>query len=441
MSNIDDLFRDGLGERKPDVPADLWRKIAASKTPVGEQLDRLFADGLGERQAPVPAGMWARIVAARRPVGYWNYALALLLLLITAGSLTWYWNAESTGAGPQVQSALEAGDEASTAAAESERRELDGAATGGERSEGKWAATGTERPEVEWATPAQRSEVFADRVRVSSEAVVSNSPDRVFDARREGEAIGSEGITAVKSIASLPISPLTIHDSHPEAGPIELTAERTFRRSHHHRLQGEILLGAAYANQSFGLQREGSQRLRDLREVSEFPEISFQITARVRYRLRGHLHLLTGLTYTELRNRIEYDRMLPTGAELVRSSNRIRMLEVPLLASLELPGRRLRLNLNAGPVINLTTGVSGIYLDPNSVTPLDLRDSGHYRRGVGIGWTASLTTSYPIGKQRTTQLLLEPFFKHYPQSFTTTEAPLSERYWVAGLQLGLRRTF
>lgn len=426
MSPLDDLFRDGLGERKPDVPADLWKKIAAKKAPAGEQLDRLFAEGLGERQAAVPAGMWARIVAARRGVGYRAYAAALLLLLLTVavGSL-WY----QRGATPQGSETPPLSTELAGGAQEQSiiagALPADGTGTrsagGGEsiiplsvEKEGK-TSTGAARSKAAGALPDRPIEEL-------------DAPNRRLEVP-----------SAAATIAALPLLPLEITERDPGIGPVRARDNDPLRASGRNRLSGEVLFGAAYANQSFGSRGGEAQRLRDLREVSEFPEVSYQFTARLRYRLHGRLHLLTGLTYAELRNQIEYERTNATGKELVRSNNRIRMLEVPLLASLELPGRRLRLNLNAGPVVHLTTGVSGQYLDPDSVVPLELNADGLYRRDPGLGWTASLTTTYLIGKQRTTQLLLEPFFKHYPRSFTGGDAALSERYWVAGLQLGLRK--
>ncbi len=53
----------------------------------------------------------------------------------------------------------------------------------------------------------------------------------------------------------------------------------------------------------------------------------------------------------------------------------------------------------------------------------------------------SLSTTYVIGKKQPFVLLVEPFFKAYPGSYTRKGAPLKETYWAAGLQLGVRKGF
>jgi hypothetical protein len=240
----------------------------------------------------------------------------------------------------------------------------------------------------------------------------------------------------------VPLSPLPLDDSAnlPDAGPVRDLTSRPFTGSGRHRFSAELIGGVAYADQQFGLRQQSARPLRSLREVSEFPEVSLQFSARLRYHLAGRWKLLGGLTYQAIRNQFEYELPGSLGRQLLRSTNHVHLFEVPLLASYELPGRRLRLAINAGPVVNLYTGVGGQFLDPNSATPLKLGDGGQYRRHTGLGWTASLTTTYTVGRQRTTQLLLEPFFKHYPSSLTEPSAALTERYWVAGLQVGLRKS-
>jgi hypothetical protein len=216
---------------------------------------------------------------------------------------------------------------------------------------------------------------------------------------------------------------------------------RSFRGSDRHRFGTELLLGAAYAGQQLGLRDEAGRELLDAREISEFPEVSFQLSGRLRYRLTSRFNILTGLSYVQLRNQLEYETVRGGFAELVRSNNRFHLLEVPLLLSYSLPGRRLRLNLNAGPILNVFTGTGGRYVNPDSAVPIRLRDSGLYRSNTGLGWMTSLTTTYVVGKQRNVQLLLEPFFKQYAGSFTHPRADLTETYWMGGLQLGLRKQF
>ncbi|WP_420459113.1 hypothetical protein [Neolewinella sp.] len=422
MSELDQLFRDGLGNRKPEVPADLWKKIKANRAtiPEGDALDQLFATTLANRQAAVPRGMWARIVAAHKSAALRRYAaMALLLLLTLAGgsylmydSLTTPLTDNEPGA-PQVQASGTAAV-VPPARPNQDRTGLSGAID----LRGTFDATAAVSAPVK-ASPS-----------VSTEKSVTSIPAR---AEFEPQQL------ATGSVATLPPTPLLLSPLPFDLGPISATAAGGFRASGRHRLQGELVLGAAYAHQRFGLQAQGAQAQRELREVSEFPEVSYQLSARLRYRLGGSWRLVTGLTYTELRNQFEYESMLQGNNRLLRSNNRLRLLEVPLLASYELPGRRLRVSINAGPLLHYTAGVSGHYLDPASARPRELATAEQYRRQLGLGWTTSLTTTYPIGKQRSLELLVEPFFKQYTGSFTAPDAALSEHYWMGGLQLGLRK--
>ena len=423
MSELDQLFRDGLGNRKPEVPADLWKKIKANKAtiPEGEALDQLFATTLANRQAAVPRGMWARIVAARRPAVLRRYAAVALLFLLTlaSGSYLMYDNLTAAvtqnGAGTQVQTTGAAAAEPSVSP-----------------KQDRPIPVAIAEPETT-ANPIRSAPVSAP-VKPST---LSSTDEPVVISPAGFEFLPQQLATA--GVLTLPPMPLLLAPLPPDLGPINATPEGGFRANGRHRLQAEVVLGAAYAHQRFGLQAEGSQAQRELREVSEFPEVSYQLSARLRYRLGGSWRLVTGLTYVELRNQFEYESMIQGSDRLLRSNNRLRLLEVPLLASYELPGRRLRVSINAGPLLHYTAGMSGRYLDPASARPRELVDSDQYRRQFGLGWTTFLTTTYPTGKQRSVVLLVEPFFKQYMGSFTAPEAALSEHYWMGGLQVGLRK--
>ena len=426
MTELDDLFRDGLGDRKADVPQNLWNKINARRAaaPDGEELDRLFSGKLAQRQAEVPAGMWARIAAARRRVPAGRYA-ALLLLFALLTTVGLYWagtqvpaeSPESNAVPPNAPVRADLPPATPRTQAEGTDRPLALAATTSASGADR-AASGATR------SPAARDIMVAATPAVSEPVATSPRP-----AARRAAMLSTDG----PGFLALPGADLVAR-----AGLV--TPAPGFTRQRGKRFQGEVLLGAAYAHQRFRLGAEADRELRNAREVSEFPQLSYQLTARVQYRLRNRLRLLAGLTYLDIRNQLEYEQAVGGQKQLFRSSNHLRLLEVPVLASYVVSGKRLRLNVNAGPVFNLLSTVEGRYLHPDFAEPRPLGDAEGYRSNLGVGWTASLTTTYPVGKRGTTVLLLEPFFKTYPRSFTDAAAPLREHYWLAGLQLGLRKS-
>ncbi|PPK85236.1 hypothetical protein CLV84_2128 [Neolewinella xylanilytica] len=422
MNDLDELFRGGLGDRKPEVPQELWDKIAARRTalPEGEEIDRLFANRLANRQPPVPAGMWQRVRAARRRAPLLPYAVLALLLLGTAAGVFWALPQEQDSFGPTDPLATRTPFTISPSATTAP-------------STGPASVPPAEPELMTGMLPEQQGTENLLSARYAAPPTPASEGTAPVATPARIPITVSATVPTLRTDRVEPLSDTAVFATLPLPGP-----GHAFRATGGHRLRLEFLLGAAYAHQRFVHTAEGARELRSAREVSEFPQLSYQLSARLRYQLRPRWHLLTGLTYVDIRNQLEYERMNNGAKELMRSNNHLRMLEVPLLASYAVSGRRLRLNVNAGPVINLFTAVDGAYLHPDFAEPQSFGDE--YRRNIGIGWTASLTTTYLVGKDRGTQLLLEPFFKSYPGSFTPREAPLSERYWLGGLQIGLRKS-
>lgn len=434
MSQLDDLFREGLGSRKADLANanDLWARISAAKNapiPEGEALDQTFREGLAGRQADVPAGMWQRIVAARsrRPMTKWLSAAALLLLLLTAGGLGY--SLLKNDAAPLAPKSPE-------------------------------FSTEQYGPVADNSTPKLESEVMGDNA-VREDAVTDAIPTKARQAIREllpdnpvipsGNELNpddtkTQGITnasaprpnamAVSPLKGEAFSLVTEERAIPEANiiPSKFKSTAALRG-----FQTELLFGVSYARQELLQLEAGGTQLRDLREASEFPEFGYQITLRSTYHFTDRLRILAGLTYAEIRNELDYNLFVNGTDTRIISNNNIRMLEAPVLLGYSVPGRRVNVTVNAGPLINLTTGARGRFLHPSSAQPLDLRTNGNYRSNIGLGFMTSLTTAYQIGEERPFTLLIEPFFKAYPTAFTVKGAPLREKYWVVGLQLGVRK--
>ena len=456
MKHIDDLFRDGLAGRRGDVPADLWSKIQAAKPTASpeDRFDQHFAEHLRDRTAPVPVGMWDRIVAARAAgtwrKAYWALAAALLLLVGTAAIyLTSEAQApslpepattvpaknplavdEPVAANFEVQQATTPIN--ANSASETVGRRLAGAERIGRSNVGESPSPSISSQTEN--TPQSESENVGSYIIGKTNLSKDITPPKAEDLRSD-----TKSLAQLENLQVLPITqnqgdqPLT-------KLPRKRKAPQTIARAPRHQTQTEMLFGAAYANQLLTANSNEDIGLLSARENSEFPELSYQITLRQAYRLTDRVTLRGGLTYVDIRNQFDYEELIDGQLQLTRRNNHIRMLEVPVLAGLTLPGKRLRVSVNAGPVFNLTTSVQGRYLDPDSPEPLDLATAGRFRTYTGVGYMASLTTTYAVGKRDPFVLVLEPFFKHYPGSFTEPGARIREAYWLAGLQLGVRRS-
>lgn len=429
MSHIDDLFRDGLGKREapPSDTDKLWSRIQAARTEGASAhvaLDEAFRKGLRDRTASVPPDMWRRIVRARtlRPVFRWVSAAAVLLLLLAAGIGFQQMTKDSATVAGNMAVATAAPLQPSLVASDHQERE-------GRPSPAAVAAA----PSAPGAQQTSgRSVPPAAEASDSGPAAGSGLPATAAVA----PAAQRKASMAVLALPSRPAAPLATERELPATAPLGSTAFHPRPRG----IQTELLFGISYARQEFHLQSPEAADLRTLREFSEFPEFGYQITLRGTRNLSQRLRLAAGLTFAEIRNELEYELLSNTGTTLVRTNNSLRMLEAPVLLGYSVPGRRLNVTINAGPVVNLLVAPRGSFLHPDFSQPLDLATDGNYRANVGIGFMTSLSTAYQVGRKNPFTLLVEPFFKAYPSAFTEGAAALQERYWVAGIQLGVRKT-
>lgn len=482
---VDQYFSDALKDRAGDVPSDMWSRIAATGVPAAASLDQVFADGLRDRKGEVPAGMWDRIWKVRTAAPLFSTgrvfsAVAAILLLLGIG---WWVFSGAYGEKPAATENLVAvaadrssentfNDDAGSA--------VRGSATTTKAEEARGDKTtlsessSSDNPEISFSGKTVRKAqliptgniTLATTARSESEAEVgenisatgtgladvdkSDINDNSNSILAESDGAGLNDLTRPVSIA---LSTLTTKQaiSALETKPLEVKMKKgyrpktppvySFRNTNRHRLQTEFLFGAFYANQQFSAETDDQRAQRNIREITENPGLSYQVSLRGAYKLNDRLVLRSGLTYSEIRNRFDYERLVNGTPTLLRTNNLIRQVEVPVLMGLHIPGRRLNVSLNAGPLVNLTTSVQGRFLDPDSIDPLSLAADGQYRSNVGVGFMTSLSTTYVIGKKQPFVLLVEPFFKAYPGSFTQKEAPLRETYWAAGLQLGIRKGF
>jgi hypothetical protein len=201
------------------------------------------------------------------------------------------------------------------------------------------------------------------------------------------------------------------------------------------------------------------------RENSESPVFAYSASARFSASTRWGLALRTGLTYSQINERFSYlneqeerivitnirdndgniigtDTLVEVGTRRVETNNRYRMLDIPLLAGYEFRHQKFGFSVNGGILLNLLFDQKGDMLSPGDRTPVTFtrgqeNDIRPFRDRLALGWYGSVGVTYELDKNL--DLLVEPFFRIDPQSFTRSDFILSQRYFTTGLSVGLRK--
>lgn len=435
-------------------------------------IDKLFQEGLGKHQASVPDSLWANIAAdqEKKVKKAWNFKVAMFsasLLLIFLTGLFFFQGgqqpavanhntplAEETSKVEHPANTLNsetptASERATTTKSTSETN-LSPVSTSLEvKNSVNTPAISSSLPNEETPPiPTEENKTFLNSQAIATPPATSAEQvanDRLYltsvsttPPLPEQSVRSAANVALVDPIMTLPLPLLAPYERDLPEVMAQTSKIITKRKK---ALEVDLLGGFAYAHQILSTRNEDNRSSLDAREISEFPSLSYLASLRFSYRLTNRISLRSGLNYGQIRNQFEYDQINNFGTDsvqtlLIRSSNRLRLLEVPFLLGFELPGKRFRLAINAGPMLNLSTKASGRYLLPNQQQPIRLEDDNIYRTNIGIGWQGSLTAAYDLGGGNS--FLIEPTFKSYPRSFTTADYPLNERYWMAGLQIGLR---
>lgn len=431
---------------------------------MSKPMDKIFREKLGRYKAPVKQDLWAAIAAdqaAKRRKAQWRkaglYGGSLLLLLSIGVFIYFTDDAYTSTTTVETSSTITPDIEASHTTASTAETSNDFSPI--DEKQITLPSSSTDKPVTSNTSIAVTNspDEKATSVDTNNKTYPStnSNPTTALNTAEEPTTlpnnskettstplpINNRSSSIVTSIPNLPLPLLSPRTPELPKLEVQTLQQQTgkFKSSPKKRFALDLLLGPAYANQQFNITNEENRELLYAREISEFPEVSIMAGLRVGYHLNGRWSLRSGLLYTQIRNQFEYEQVGNTPSDptiLIKSSNQIRLLEIPLLASYELPGRRFRLAINAGPVINLSTTANGRYLLPDLMEPIKLKEDNIYQSNIGISYQASFTAAYDLGMGNS--LLIEPTFRTYRSSFTQDSYALDERYWLFGLQFGLR---
>ncbi|MBP7239196.1 MAG: hypothetical protein KBA14_03150 [Saprospiraceae bacterium] len=235
-------------------------------------------------------------------------------------------------------------------------------------------------------------------------------------------------------------------------------------------LSADIFGGPGFSPRSFEDTAGESSIYADARKATEHSQYGWSAGGRVNILFRNGFGARLGLTYTQVGDIFDYtdtlatqsttrvdsffasdgtflyadtSRVLIFGTLIKKIHNTYRYLDIPLLASFELPLGRSIFMINAGPVFNLTSSHEGQILDPNlhpgSITPGDPGEIPVYKTSLGLSLYMGAGVVFPLTDHLSG--LVEPSFLYRLKPVTLDSYPLKEHRHYASLNLGIRYHF
>lgn len=224
----------------------------------------------------------------------------------------------------------------------------------------------------------------------------------------------------------------------------------------------EWLAGPAYAPSLLAAKTPESTAHLTKRLETETPGVSYNAGVRLGITSNAGLGLKTGLQYSQINDRFTYyvgrrmdvsviwgpngeivgrDTVYTEGRSETRT-NRLQFVEVPLLLGYERRVGKFRIGINAGAFLNLHFNANGAIYSPVADEPIDFGQEGDrnvlpiFRQDASASWYAGLSVAYNLRSRYS--LIAEPYFKTFPNALSSSDYDLQQRYWMTGLQLGMR---
>lgn len=425
-------------------------------------IDDLFGRNLAGYEAEPPLHLWANIAREqkrrRKPIlWYWTAAGAITL------SLFWLQNREviALGAFPVVAPKIHTAPSAGGPKAIAENLGSPAAKTLVEN----YSFISTRLPAVSAESPATEPDVAPP---VQPEPAPIIEPADSFEKLTAGSA-GFEPVTSFPGLISgLPLQQLSIPAVAPHFEQPDLPSNPVSRcarfKSGRPVWFAEVTGAPTIAFRELDPIDPEFAGYAQSREETESSIFSFSAAGRVSLVFPWGLSLRTGVQYTQISERFNFlntneqqtiitDIFGPNG-QIIRTdtsyltiphqyvtTNQFHLIDIPFLLGYEFHADNLTLAVSGGPILNLRLGKKGEFLSPEDLEPVSFNEEQPnsypaFRKEVGLGWQGNLGLYYEMGNR--VDLLFEPYFRLYPQSFTLPDYPVRQRYFMAGIGIGLR---
>ncbi|MCG8327151.1 MAG: hypothetical protein MI974_05670 [Chitinophagales bacterium] len=228
----------------------------------------------------------------------------------------------------------------------------------------------------------------------------------------------------------------------------------------------------AFASRELAVQDKEDSLAILLREIRNDTETSLETVAfgfQAGRRLLGEkLELSTGIHYTQVNERFEYentlsrvdsiygiqffvktiDNKLDTIYGLVPDEetistrktyfNKFQLIDLPILVAYRFPLERIDLGVQAGIFANIRMRTEGHIFNTDH-TEMDLSQAKIFKSSIGISYFLALPVEYAVSDQLS--IAIAPSIRFFPQSFNEESYHLQQEYIVYGLKGSIKYYF
>jgi hypothetical protein len=192
---------------------------------------------------------------------------------------------------------------------------------------------------------------------------------------------------------------------------------------------------------------------------TERRDLAYNVGLRAALMIKGNFMIRTGLHYDHLTELFEYidpsyvkylveivnlngvstiDTVgVEYGEKYQKTYNRLGMLDIPVMAGVELRNGRSGFNIHAGMSFNVLFWKRGAILAPDTGVPERFAPNGTlsvFRPRTGVSATASVQWFYYLEPR--TRFFVEPYFKKVLRPVSVTGFPVQQRYGIGGVRFG-----
>ncbi|MBL7760593.1 MAG: PorT family protein [Sediminibacterium sp.] len=492
---FDHITREKLKDYSAAIPAGLWEKIhvPAINQPQ-EAFDAFFKEKLGDLSMPVSPELWNRIQPEeekKRRIFFLprrtSMMAASLLMLFIAGTVSAYLYfrevrlnrqaaADATKASPARSNGSNAAETAAPGYQPTQPDNQSNPSPDPNTTAGTAAsATAVDAGKASTAI-TENTMVFGKRRinRLFRQQVTANEPET---ANQYADNRDEDLFYAPSSRSNAAIIPL-------QRGGLFASGERSISYGNHTgNIKNTILCPSdknirntdwdleVYASPDLAFKsvssNTASQQFMSRKDSSEAARVGFTAGFRIVKPLNDHFQVKVGLQYAQINESFTYktsDEIKTTTVITVRNitlangtvvtvidtsvlqqavnkyntvHNRYKHIDVPVLLGYQFGNDDLKIGINAGVIVNLSSSYKGVMLDSTlSPQPIDKNSSVGYKTNVGLGLYTGISITKRINYN--TSVFAEPYLRYNLSDITTPESVYKQRFSVGGLSVGLR---